>query len=168
MSFVIKHIDMDLSEASVERALRQIEMIQTLLYPAMMDLIKYYAWKGVEIARIELVSFDDPAYDYGWLYDSVQYEMDESGATISAGKGIPSGKDGESYAAYVEFGTGIFSENGTQRPDGWVYYNERLSRFLFTRGMPPRPFMRNTRDYLADDIRANGGKIIAEYLAENS
>ncbi|MGG3662098.1 HK97-gp10 family putative phage morphogenesis protein [Bacillus gobiensis] len=46
------------------------------------------------------------------------------------------------YAIYVEFGTGIYAENGNGRQDPWVYYDEKLRRYVFTRGMHAQPFFR--------------------------
>ncbi|MGG3624396.1 HK97-gp10 family putative phage morphogenesis protein [Bacillus gobiensis] len=46
------------------------------------------------------------------------------------------------YAIYVEFGTGIYAENGNGRQDPWVYYDEKQRRYVFTRGMHAQPFFR--------------------------
>lgn len=50
--------------------------------------------------------------------------------------------DPSGYGLYVEFGTGIYAEGdqpGRQTP--WVYYNTKINRFVFTRGMRAQPFM---------------------------
>ncbi|MCY8035638.1 HK97 gp10 family phage protein [Bacillus sonorensis] len=47
---------------------------------------------------------------------------------------------GASYAIYVEFGTGIYAEEGNGRKTPWVYFNEKLGRYVFTRGMHAQPF----------------------------
>lgn len=47
---------------------------------------------------------------------------------------------GASYAVYVEFGTGIYAEDGTGRKTPWVYFDEKLGRYVFTRGMRAQPF----------------------------
>ncbi|WP_429663226.1 HK97-gp10 family putative phage morphogenesis protein [Bacillus gobiensis] len=49
---------------------------------------------------------------------------------------------GADYAVYVEWGTGIYAENGNGRQDPWVYYDEKLRRFVFTHGMHAQPFFR--------------------------
>ena len=46
------------------------------------------------------------------------------------------------YGIYVEYGTGIYALGGRGRKTPWVYYNAKLGRFVQTRGMSPRPFMR--------------------------
>ena len=46
------------------------------------------------------------------------------------------------YAPYVEYGTGLFAENGNGRKDvPWVYETED-GQFFTTYGMQPQPFMR--------------------------
>lgn len=55
------------------------------------------------------------------------------------------------HAIYVELGTGPVGEaehngispnvNPMYSPDGWVYYDEDLKRFVYTKGQPARPFM---------------------------
>ncbi|PZX07901.1 HK97 gp10 family phage protein [Psychrobacillus insolitus] len=47
---------------------------------------------------------------------------------------------GAHYAIYVEYGTGIYAENGNGRQDAWTYYSIKLGRFVTTRGMRPQPF----------------------------
>lgn len=47
---------------------------------------------------------------------------------------------GAEYAVYVEFGTGIYAVKGNGRKDPWVYYSEKLGKFVFTRGMEAQPF----------------------------
>ncbi|KAA6450952.1 HK97-gp10 family putative phage morphogenesis protein [Bacillus swezeyi] len=47
---------------------------------------------------------------------------------------------GASYAIYVEFGTGIYAEDGNGRKTPWVYFDEKLGRYVFTRGMRAQPF----------------------------
>jgi len=49
---------------------------------------------------------------------------------------------GAFYAVFLEFGTGIYSESGTGRKDSWVYYSDKLGRYVFTRGIRPQPFFR--------------------------
>jgi HK97 gp10 family phage protein len=50
--------------------------------------------------------------------------------------------DPSGYGLYVEFGTGIYAEGdkpGRQTP--WVYFDDKLDRFVFTRGMRAQPFL---------------------------
>ena len=45
------------------------------------------------------------------------------------------------YAPYVEYGTGLYAENGRGRKTGWYYKNSR-GDWIFTRGQRPQPFLR--------------------------
>jgi Bacteriophage protein of unknown function (DUF646). len=50
--------------------------------------------------------------------------------------------DPSGYGLYVEFGTGIYAKGdkpGRQTP--WVYFDTKLNRYVFTRGMKPQPFL---------------------------
>jgi HK97 gp10 family phage protein len=47
---------------------------------------------------------------------------------------------GSDYAVYVEYGTGIYAEEGNGRKDPWVYWSDKLGRYVFTRGMRPHHF----------------------------
>lgn len=47
---------------------------------------------------------------------------------------------GAHYALYVNYGTGIYAENGDGRKDPWVYYSEKLGRFVYTVGQRPQQF----------------------------
>jgi HK97 gp10 family phage protein len=51
------------------------------------------------------------------------------------------------YAIYVEYGVGIYAENGNGRKDGWAYFNERYGRWVFTRGFPPQPYWRPALEF---------------------
>ena len=46
------------------------------------------------------------------------------------------------YAPYVEFGTGIFAEDGNGRQTGWAYEDEETGERIFTRGSRPHPYLR--------------------------
>lgn len=45
------------------------------------------------------------------------------------------------YAPYVEFGTGIFAENGG-RETPWAYPDEETGEMIWTRGQKPQPYLR--------------------------
>lgn len=57
------------------------------------------------------------------------------------------------YAPYIEFGTGLFAEDGKGRKDvPWVYCDEK-GEFHTTRGISPHPFMRPALEENRDKIR---------------
>lgn len=179
MSFLIKRIHMTLSKESLERAIMEINFIRDNLHPALMYLIGKLAEKGVEIARAELIFFSDPAFDTGALSESVKYEYtdDEKAAKITAGEGCYIGEDpskggwdpSTSYAMFVEYGTGMYGADVNEHGDaGWYYYNNRSGQWVHTIGMAARPFMSNAYNGIIDEVEANGGRIVAEYLADRA
>lgn len=49
---------------------------------------------------------------------------------------------GAEYAIFLEFGSGIYAEGGDGRKDPWVYWSDKLGRFVYTRGIRAQPFFR--------------------------
>ena len=45
------------------------------------------------------------------------------------------------YAPYVEYGTGLFAENGGRLDVPWHYQDDK-GNWYSTKGMPPHPYMR--------------------------
>lgn len=45
------------------------------------------------------------------------------------------------YAPYVEYGTGLFAENGGRKNVPWVYQNDK-GEWCSTKGQQPHPYMR--------------------------
>lgn len=70
--------------------------------------------------------------DEGNLRDSIELTI--------TGKFSAMVQVGTMYAIYVEYGTGIYSHNGTGRKTPWSYYSPKLDRWVTTRGMAPQPF----------------------------
>lgn len=174
---VLKEITMTLDEDSIAEAIRQVELFEKLLKPAMQCLIDYLGEKGVEIARAELIFFDDPAFRTGALSESVAYRNEEGKGIVSAGEGLVDGYEPpQSYAMYVEYGTGIYGlDLNDHGPGGWWYPapwgtwvpemgKHQGEPMAWTNGMPPRPFMGNTYQDLVQEAEASGARVIAEYI----
>ena len=66
------------------------------------------------------------------------------------------------YAPYVEFGTGLFAENGGRQDVPWNYKDDE-GEWHSTSGMHPQPFMRPA----LDENRAQIKRIIGEAIIEN-
>lgn len=45
------------------------------------------------------------------------------------------------YSPYIEYGTGIYTENGNGRKTPWVYKDDK-GKYHYTHGQHPQPFMR--------------------------
>lgn len=68
------------------------------------------------------------------------------------------------YAPYVEYGTGLFAENGDGRQDvPWCYYDEESGEFIYTSGQHPKPFLRPALDENREEIK----RIIAEGMSND-
>lgn len=78
--------------------------------------------------------------DTGNLRNSISHRVDESDKVVYIGTNAE-------YAAYVELGTGIYTEGGRQDP--WVYQDEE-GRWHHTRGQKPQP-------YLVPAVKNHGG-----------
>lgn len=173
MSFVLKTIRATTDPASLLNAAKQIREFEEKLKPAMQCLIDYLGEKGVEIARAELIFFDDPAYYTGALSESVKYKPGKLNGVISAGEGLTNAMGiPTNYAIFVEYGTGIYGADindhgfeGWFYPAPWgAYIGKGGKRYAWTNGMPPRPFMHNTFEDILDEVEVQGGQVIAEYI----
>jgi HK97 gp10 family phage protein len=75
----------------------------------------------------------------GALWKSIDAEIVENKDGQVVAKVGPT-KDIE-YAKYLEYGTGLYAENGQGRQTRWVYFNKYLQKFFSTIGMKPRKFI---------------------------
>ena len=90
--------------------------------------------------------------DDGWLRDSIDVRYMKGG--LSAYIHVAA-----EYAVYVEFGTGIYAVKGNGRKDPWVYYSEKLGKFVFTRGMEAQPFWFPSLDAAEKHFRSEMKKL---------
>ena len=73
--------------------------------------------------------------DDGTLRKSIDIKFSDGGLKAEIIVGV-------FYGVFVEYGVGIYAENGNGRKDGWVYFSEKLNRYVFTMGNRPQPFFR--------------------------
>ena len=70
------------------------------------------------------------------------------------------------YGPFLEYGTGIYAENGKGRQTPWTYYSDKLGRFVTTHGMKAQPFIRPTaeedKDKMQEAVSAAFGAILRE------
>ncbi|MEN2765833.1 HK97-gp10 family putative phage morphogenesis protein [Ornithinibacillus xuwenensis] len=66
---------------------------------------------------------------------------------------------GAEYAIYVEFGTGIYAEEGKGRKTPWVYFDTKLNRYIWTRGMSAQPFYRPSIEVGAQHFKSELNKL---------
>ena len=67
------------------------------------------------------------------------------------------------YAPYVEYGTGLFAEEGGRTDVPWVYYDLKNDTFVTTCGRNPAPFMRPALDENREEIK----RILREGILNN-
>ena len=72
--------------------------------------------------------------DTGNLKGSYHRQIDMSELVAYVGTNVE-------YAPYVEFGTGIFAENGQGRKSAWAYQDD-AGNWRVTRGARPQPHLR--------------------------
>ena len=128
-------------------------------------LVKNLSEIGVEVARMNIANFD--AVFTGELMDSIRNEKitgDKNHITFVV-------KASSNHAIFVEMGTGTVGASSPYNGKlpavyaqgkkmfttkdgryGWIYYNETYDKFIFTEGMPSRPFMYETRMELATKV----------------
>ncbi len=78
--------------------------------------------------------------DTGRLRASITHETKKNGSELRGRIGT-----NVEYAPYYHEGTGIYATNGQGRKTPWLY-KDRKGIGHFTRGMKPRPFLRNAVD----------------------
>ena len=92
--------------------------------------------------------------DTGNLRNSISHTVDEDELAAYIGSNVE-------YAAYVELGTGKYTEGG--RPTPWVYQDDE-GKWHWTRGNPAQPFLapavkdhpQTYRDIIADELKGMG------------
>jgi HK97 gp10 family phage protein len=90
------------------------------------------------------------------LANSLDYKIDINEMSITIGVNTE-------YAIYVEFGTGVFAENGQGRQGGWLYPDKETGEMIFTVGMHPKPYLRPAYRDNVENIK----RIIEENLKKH-
>lgn len=67
------------------------------------------------------------------------------------------------YAPYVEYGTGLFAENGGRQDVPWWYKDEKTGEWISTSGQKPQPYMRPALNENRERIK----QLIKEGLASD-
>lgn len=73
----------------------------------------------------------------GELRRSIESRVEENGNDITGVVSTPL-----EYAPYVEFGTGLFAEDGDGRKDVPWHYQDEKGEWHSTKGQKPQPFLR--------------------------
>lgn len=91
---------------------------------------------GKACALVERSAKQKAPKDTGELRRSITSKVESNGSDILGVVYTPL-----EYAPYVEFGTGLFAENGGRKDVPWNYQDDK-GEWHSTSGMKPQPFMR--------------------------
>lgn len=106
-------------------------------FEKMADTSQLEAAMGKCCALVERSAKQKAPKDEGTLRNSIQSEVMNDEGNIVGVVFTPL-----EYAPYVEFGTGLFAEEGNGRKTGWAYEDEETGETIWTRGQRPQPYLR--------------------------
>ena len=89
---------------------------------------------------------DKAPKDTGALRRSITSKIEINGSEIDGIVFTPL-----EYAPYVEYGTGLYAENGNGRQTPWVYRDDK-GDYHYTHGQHPQPFLRPALEENKDEI----------------
>ena len=139
-----------LGSTELNRAIREVERYKAEFKKKWTTLMERLTEDGAEIAKAKVVQLD--AVMFGDLVASIEGFYDPS-------TGIGIIRAGAPHAVFVEYGTGVAGMRDThpeptpgRRYDsnnhgeaGWWYWGDWDSNWHWTKGMPSRPFMFDTK-----------------------
>lgn len=110
------------------------------------DGAKYEAALGRACALVEREAKTKAPKDTGALARSIESKIEKDGDEIRGVVFTPL-----EYAPYVEYGTGLFAEDGGRRDVPWNYQDDK-GEWHSTSGQKPQPFMRPALDENREQI----------------
>lgn len=136
----------------------QLEGIDELLkdFKDLADLDKFEAALGKACSLVERSAKQKAPKGTGELRRSITSKVEKSGNDIQGVVFTPL-----EYAPYVEFGTGLFAENGGRQDVPWNYQDDK-GEWHSTSGMKPRPYMRPALNENREEIL----RILKEGMSE--
>ena len=102
---------------------------------------KYKEALGRACALVERSAKENAPKGVGELRRSIESKIEDSGEEIVGVVYTPL-----EYAPYVEYGTGLFAEDGGGRQDVPWHYQDDKGEWHTTSGQHPQPFMRPALD----------------------
>ena len=196
-NYDLGEIDILLDKPStIISAASKVSNIERGVKKATKALQDYMLDEGVEIAKSELVRLIESS-EGGSLHGSIkkkEFVYDESKGVstgyITAGEGLKQGKDGMTYAVYVEYGTGSkkkSSEKKSSQTGLWSpklnlpakanaqetpqtaakpmhFFDEDEGKWYTTYGQSPKPFMANAMYKLMSEANKKAAELVAENL----
>lgn len=107
---------------------------------------KYKAALGRACALVERTAKQKAPKDNGDLRRSIESKIEQDNTEIRGVIFTPL-----EYAPYVEYGTGLFAEEGGRQDVPWCYQDDK-GEWHTTSGQHPQPFMRPALDENREDI----------------
>lgn len=102
---------------------------------------------GRACAVVEAAAKTKAPKDTGQLRNSIKSKVEAGGGEIVGVIYTPL-----EYAPYVEYGTGLFAENGGRADVPWNYQDDK-GNWHKTRGQKPQPFLRPALDENTEKIK---------------
>lgn len=121
------------------------------------DPAKFEAALGKACALVERSAKQNAPKDTGALRRSITSKVEKNGDEIQGVIYTPL-----EYAPYVEYGTGLFAEEGGRQDVPWNYQDDK-GEWHSTSGQKPQPFMRPA----LDENRAQILRILKEGLTDD-
>lgn len=134
----------------------KIEGIEELFeeLDGLIDVHKFEAALGKACALVERSAKEKAPKGTGELRRSITSKVETQG-DVSVGIVFTPLE----YAPYVEFGTGLFAENGGRQDVPWNYQDDK-GEWHSTSGMKPRPYMRPALNENREQIKRILGEAI--------
>lgn len=121
------------------------------------DMAKFKAALGKACALVERSAKQKAPKGNGELRRSITSKIEEDAEDVKGVVFTPL-----EYAPYVEYGTGLFAEEGGRKDVPWSYQDDK-GEWHTTSGMNPQPYMRPA----LDENRADILRIIKEGLTND-
>ena len=123
----------------------------------LIDIQKLENAMGKACALIERSAKQKAPKGTGELRRSITSKVDKVGSGVIGTVFTPL-----EYAPYVEFGTGLFAENGGRQDVPWNYQDDK-GEWHSTSGMHPKPFMRPALNENREQIK----RVLREAITTN-
>lgn len=111
------------------------------------DPDKLRAALGKACALVEGAAKQKAPKDSGELRRSITSKVEQEGSDLRGVVFTPL-----EYAPYVEYGTGLFAENGGRQDVPWSYQDDK-GEWHTTSGMKPQPYMRPALDENREQVK---------------
>lgn len=159
-------IKVDLSPDGIDHAIAEVQRFKQDLLNAMTELLNTLGLRAYGAATLYLES--NAKVFSSNLINSLKYT--EAGGkkkafVLRCDAVATSGGEPRHYAAYVEFGTGIYggghpeedlvgwiSNMSGKGDDGWAFQNATTGKWYTTKGQPSTPFMYNARMTVRNEV----------------